>query len=162
MKIIMTYMSVVPLITLYKILKDTGVSIKEFAIRVLGNISKTTAIYFLANLGIVIAILVFSELILDGNDFDLLSRTLTLLLGGFYIPAMINSVTEVKNETLDSATVVVSNQSSVIKLVPYDIVDILDDEHKVLSSTDYRCNNHSDNISEEVLEFLKENKLYEV
>lgn len=44
----------------------------------------------------------------------------------------------------------------------FTIVDILDDEHKVLSSTDYRCNNNSDNISEEVLEFLKENKLYEV
>ena len=98
-KIIMTYISVVPVLTVYKMLKDTEVSVKEYAIRVLGNISKTSALYALANLGIAVVMLVFIELILDGDDFDLLPRTLILLLGGFYVPAMINSITEVKNET---------------------------------------------------------------
>ncbi len=98
-KIIVTYMSVIPLLTVYKMLKDSGVSVKEYAIRVLGNISKTSAIYLLANLGILVVILVFVELILDGNDYDILPRTLILLLGGFYIPAMINAITDVKNET---------------------------------------------------------------
>lgn len=98
-KIIITYMSVVPLLTVYKMLKDSDVCVKEYAIRVLGNISKTTAIYFLANLGILVVILVFIELILDGNDYDILPRTLILLLGGFYVPSIINSITEVKNET---------------------------------------------------------------
>lgn len=99
MKIIVTYISVIPLVTVYKMLKDTGASVKEYAIRALGNISKTTSIYALANLGILVVILVFVELILDGNDWDILPRTLILLLGGFYVPAMINSITEVKNET---------------------------------------------------------------
>lgn len=98
-KIIVTYMSVIPLVTIYKMLKDSGVSVKEYAIRVLGNISKTSAIYLLANLGILIVIAVFIELILDGNDYDILPRTLILLLGGFYVPAMINAITDVKNET---------------------------------------------------------------
>lgn len=99
MKIYITYLCVIPLLTLYKILKDSGISVKEYAIRVLGNIGKTSAIYLLANLGILVVILVFVELILDGNDYDILPRTLILLLGGFYVPAMINALTEVKTET---------------------------------------------------------------
>ena len=99
MKIIMTYVSVVPLLTIYKMLKDSEISVKEYAIRVLGNIGKTSSIYALANLGVLIVIAVFVELILDGNDWDILPRTLILLLGGFYVPAIINSITEVKNET---------------------------------------------------------------
>ena len=98
-KIIITYISVIPLVTLYKILKDSEVSVKEYAIRVLGNCGKTSTIYLLANLGILVVILVFVELILDGNDHDILPRTLILLLGGFYVPAMLNAITEVKNET---------------------------------------------------------------
>lgn len=99
MKIIITYMSVIPLIILYKILKDSEVSVKEYAIRVLSNIGKTSTIYLLANVGILVVILVFVELILDGNDYNILPRTLILLLGGFYVPAMINAITDVKNET---------------------------------------------------------------
>ena len=99
MKIIVVYLSIIPLFTIYKMLKDSGVSVKEYAIRVLGNISKTSVIYGLANLGIAIVIAVFIELILDGNDYEILPRTLILLLGGFYVPAMINSISEVKNET---------------------------------------------------------------
>lgn len=97
-KLIITYMSVLPLITLYKIVKDSGVSLKEYALRVLSNVGRTTTMYILANIGIFIVIFVFVELILDGNDYDILSRTLILLLGGFYVPAMLNSITDVKNE----------------------------------------------------------------
>lgn len=98
-KLIVTYMSVIPLITIYKILKDSELSVKEYAIRVLGNIGKATTIYLLANLGILIVILVFIELILDGNDYEILPRTLILLCGGFYVPAIVNSIIDVKNET---------------------------------------------------------------
>lgn len=97
-KLIITYMSVLPLVTLYKIVKDSGVSLKEYALRVLSNVGRTTTMYILANIGILIVIFVFVELILDGNDYDILSRTLILLLGGFYVPAMLNSITDVKNE----------------------------------------------------------------
>lgn len=98
-KTILTYILVIPLVTLYKILKDSGLKVKEYAIRALSNIGKTTTIYLLANIGILIVILVFIELILDGNDYDILQRTLILLLGGFYVPAMLNSITDVKLET---------------------------------------------------------------
>ena len=99
MKIYVTYLCVIPLCTIYKMLKDSGTSVKEYAIRVLGNISKTTSIYALANLGVLVVVLVFVELILDGNDYDIFPRILILLLGGFYVPAMINAFENVKNET---------------------------------------------------------------
>ena len=75
-KLIITYMSVLPLVTLYKIVKDSGVSLKEYALRVLSNVGRTTTMYILANIGILIVIFVFVELIVDGNDYDILSRTL--------------------------------------------------------------------------------------
>ena len=98
-KIMLTYMMVLPIITIYKMLKDTEVPVKVYAIRVLSNIAKTATIYLLANLGILIVFLVFVNLILDGNDFDILPRILVLLLGGFFIPAMIQALTDVKTET---------------------------------------------------------------
>ena len=99
MKLYVTYLCVIPLVTIYKMLKDSKVSVKEYAIRVLGNIGKTSAIYALANLGILIVLLVFIELILDGIDYDILPKTLILLLGGFYVPAMLDAINNVKNET---------------------------------------------------------------
>lgn len=98
MKLIITYISAIPLITLYKTIKDTGMSVKEYALKVLSNIGKSTTIYLLANIGILIVVLVFVELILDGNNYDILSKSLILLLGIFYVPAIINSITDVTNE----------------------------------------------------------------
>ena len=42
------------------------------------------------------------------------------------------------------------------------IIDMLDEQYKILSSTDFRNNFNFDNISEEVIDFIKKNKLYEV
>lgn len=97
-KMIITYMLVLPLITLYKIVKDSKLSLKEYALKILSNIGKTITMYILANIGVIIVIFVFMELILDGNDYHILVRTLALLLGGFFIPAILNSITDVKNE----------------------------------------------------------------
>ena len=98
-KLVTIYVTVIPLITLYKIAKVSGFDIKQYALRVLSNVGKTTTTYALANLGILVVMLVFIELILDGNDYDILPRTLILLLGGFYVPAMLNAITDVTQET---------------------------------------------------------------
>mgnify|MGYP003295006763 CR=1 FL=1 len=95
----LTYIFSLPLITLYKVIKDSGLKLKEYVLRVLANVGKVTTTYLLGNIGIVIVLLVFIELILDGNDYDILPRTLILLLGGFYVPAMLNAITDVTQET---------------------------------------------------------------
>lgn len=109
MKLLITYMFSLPLITVYKIMRDSGLSVKEYALRCLSNMGKTTTTYILANLGILVVILVFIELILDGNDYDILSRTLVLLLGGFYVPAMLDSITDVKQEAGKFIKVLLTN-----------------------------------------------------
>lgn len=98
-KLVTIYVTVIPLITLYKIAKVSGFDIKQYALRVLSNVGRTSTTYALANLGILVVMLVFIELILDGNDYDILPRTLILLLGGFYVPAMLNAITDVTQET---------------------------------------------------------------
>ena len=97
-KMVLTYIFSLPLITLYKIIKDSGLKLKEYVLRVLANVGKVTTTYLLGNIGIVIVLLVFIELILDGNDYDIMPRTLILLFGGYYIPALVNSFTDVKKE----------------------------------------------------------------
>ena len=44
----------------------------------------------------------------------------------------------------------------------FDVVDVLTDEEKKLSSTDFRINKNMNNISIKVNEYIKNNKLYEV
>ena len=98
-RILMTYTIVLPLLTLYEIIKKSKLKVHEYGLNVLSNFGKCTAIYILANLGIVLVLLIFIELILDGNDFDILGKTLILLLGGYYIPALINAITDMTQET---------------------------------------------------------------
>lgn len=98
-KILITYTSILPLLTIYKTIRNTNVELKEYGIKVLSNLGKCTLIYILANIGIAIVITAFMELILDGEDFDILLRVLILLLGGYYVPALINSLTDMWQET---------------------------------------------------------------
>lgn len=44
----------------------------------------------------------------------------------------------------------------------FEVIDILDDDKKTLSSSDFRDNLNIKNISKEVLEYIKSNKIYEV
>ena len=97
-RIVLTYHFVAPLFTVYKIIKDSELSVKEYALNVLSNVGKASTIYALANLGVLVVILVFIELILDGNDYDILTRTLILLLGAYYVPSLVNALTEVKEK----------------------------------------------------------------
>ena len=97
-RIVLTYLFVAPLFTVYKIIKDSELSVKEYALNVLSNVGKASTIYALANLGVLVVILVFIELILDGHDYDILTRTLILLLGAYYVPSLVNALTEVKEK----------------------------------------------------------------
>lgn len=97
-RILVTYLGILPLATLYKTIKDSKLEIKEFGLKVISNFGKCSTIYALSNIGVLIVILVFIELILDGNDYDILTKTLILLLGGYYVPSLINALTDMKQE----------------------------------------------------------------
>lgn len=99
LKIIITYMTVIPVLTIYRFFKNSGLSVKEYAIRVLSNIEKTFVMFVLANIGVLIVLLVFIELILDGNDYEIIPKALIVLFGGLLLPALIDSIADVKTET---------------------------------------------------------------
>lgn len=97
-RILTTFVMVLPLLTIYKFIKKSELEIKEYSLIVLSNLGKCTILYILANIGILLVLLVFVELILDGNDYDILSRIFVLLLGGYYVPALINSLTDMSSK----------------------------------------------------------------
>lgn len=97
-KIYMTYVLVLPILTLYKMVKKSNLELHEYGLNVISNLGRCSIIYLLANLGIALVLFVFIELILDGKDFDIVEKTLVLLLGGYYIPSLINAFTDMTQE----------------------------------------------------------------
>lgn len=97
-RLLSTYIMVLPLLTLYKTIKNLKIEVKEYGLKVLSNFGKCTTIYILANLGILLVLFVFIELILNGNDGDIISKTLILLFGCYYVPSLINAVTDMSSE----------------------------------------------------------------
>lgn len=97
-KIFAAYVTTLPILTIYINFKKSELTLSEYALKVLSNFGKNLSIYLLANIGILVVLAVFIELILDGEDYDLYSKILILLLGGFYVPALIDTISNVKNE----------------------------------------------------------------
>ena len=97
-RILITYVIVLPIITLYKMIKQSNLELHEYGINIISNFGKCSIIYILANLGILLVLSVFIELILDGDEWDIIEKILILLLGGYYIPSLINVFTDMKQE----------------------------------------------------------------
>ena len=91
-----TYVMVLPLLTLYKLIIDSKIELKEYASTVISNFGKCSTIYVIANLGILLVLAVFVELILDGHDWDIYEKVLILLLGGYYVPSLINAISNIE------------------------------------------------------------------
>ena len=97
-KIFAAYVTTLPILTIYINLKKSELTLSEYALKVLSNFGKNLSIYLLANIGILVVLAVFIELILDGEDYDLYSKVLIILFGGFYVPSLIDTISNVKNE----------------------------------------------------------------
>lgn len=91
-----TYVMVLPLLTLYKLINGSKIEFKEYCSTVISNLGKCSTIYVIANLGILLVLAVFVELILDGNDWDIYEKVLILLLGGYYVPSLINAISNIE------------------------------------------------------------------
>lgn len=98
MKIMVTYISGLQLLTYYKIMKNENVNLPEFGIKVLSNWGRCTLTYILANIGIGMVVGAFVALILDGEGPDGIYRLFVLLGGGYYAPALINTITDMSGE----------------------------------------------------------------
>ena len=94
LRLFIAYISIMPLLTLYKIIKDSELEFKQYFINLFTNICKSSIIYAVLNIGIAIVLSIFIVLILDGEHWAILTRTLGLILGLYYIPAILNSFSD--------------------------------------------------------------------
>lgn len=89
-------------LTLYFIIKKTGVSFGEYLIKIFNNIFNSSIIYGVLNIGMTLIIVIFVELILDGTYGEFILRSQILLLGLFYFPALLNSISDIKEKSPSS------------------------------------------------------------
>lgn len=97
-RIQIAYASTILGLTLYKLAKKSELEFKEYVIKVFSNLFKTSIVYAILNIAIIITLSIFIVLILDGNHWSILWKILELLVGFYYFPAIINSFSNTTEE----------------------------------------------------------------
>jgi len=92
------YFIALPILTMYYNYKKSEVTFEKYVTDVFINIIKSSVIYGILAIGILLIGLVFIYLILDGEGYELLLRLEILLFGAYYIPKIIYSFADTKNE----------------------------------------------------------------
>lgn len=100
-RILVGYLIILFLIAIYKIIKETDINFKEYVLKIFANVFNSTITYLVLNLGLTLITVIFVELLLDSWG-HILGRIQILLLGLFYIPALINSVWDVKEKEVNA------------------------------------------------------------
>ena len=98
-RIFFTYCSILLILSIYNSLKNSKLEFHTYLIRVFTNIFKTIISYGILMIGVLIITAVFIYLILNGNGYDILLRFTVLIFGVYFIPFMIKSITNVKENT---------------------------------------------------------------
>lgn len=97
-KILVTYISIVSLLTIYKTIKNANVKVEEYFLKAFANWGRITFLYILANLGMSVVIGAFQALILDGEDLEFISKLFVILFGCYYVPSLLHSATDMTQE----------------------------------------------------------------
>lgn len=100
-RILVGYLIILFMIAIYKIIKENTISFQEYVLKVFANVFNSTITYLVLNLGLTLIAVIFVELLLDSWGY-ILPRIQILLLGLFYIPALINSVWDVKEKEVNT------------------------------------------------------------
>ena len=93
-----SYFIMLPLLTMYYNYKKSEISFEKYVTNVFISIIKSAVIYGILAIGFLLIGLVFIYLILDGEGGELLARLELLLFGAYYIPKIIYSFADTKNE----------------------------------------------------------------
>ena len=100
-RILIGYLIILFLISIYKIIKDYNIKFQEYLLNVFANLFNGTITYIILNLGLTLIAIIFVELLLNSWG-DILLRIQILLFGLFFIPTFINSVWNVKNREVNA------------------------------------------------------------
>lgn len=92
------YLIILTLIAMYRIIKEKDITFEEYILKVFSNMFNSTITYLVLNIGFILLIAI-SVTLLFGNEWgNTLGRMEIMLLGLFYIPALLNSVWDVKEK----------------------------------------------------------------
>lgn len=95
------YIMILIIIASYTILKKEKLTFSEYILKVLASIFNSTIVYGILSVGITLLTFIFVELILNDGFFDVFLTTQILLLGLFYIPSIVISISNVKNKEVN-------------------------------------------------------------
>lgn len=101
-KILGAYVIILIILSIYKSIKNAKLKFEEYCLRVFRDLFNITTIYIILNIGISIVTAIFVELILDGGNIRILERLLVLLLGIYYVPSLIYTVSSINKKEVGS------------------------------------------------------------
>lgn len=88
-KILICYISTLWILSVYFLFKKSEKDFKEYILKVFINVIKTSIIYGILSIGVVIVSSIFVYLIWEGLGYTLIARLETILLGFYYIPKLL-------------------------------------------------------------------------
>jgi len=100
-RIFVGFVSIMIIMASYVILKKEKLNFSEYILKVLANIFNATIVYVVLSVGITLLSFVFVELILNNGFWDVFLTTQILLLGLFYIPAIVISISNLKKKEVN-------------------------------------------------------------
>ena len=98
------YLSCIALLIFYKLIKDSGLKFAEYLLRAFSKVFFATLIYGILAIGVTLLVIIFIELILNGNTsaFEFLYRIHILLFGLFYVLALMYAISEIKEKEVNA------------------------------------------------------------
>lgn len=96
------YLVIMAISILYGLFKNTGKTLQEYLLKIFSKIFNVTIIYGILNIGLTLISIIFILLILNGRSFQILLHLQILLLGLFYVPALLYSIYDVEEKDVNA------------------------------------------------------------
>lgn len=103
----------------YISLKNSNLDFNEYVVRVAINIFRVGIIYMILAIGLALITSVFIYLILDTSDYDLIERIEILVFGLYFIPGILGSLYDLKNEIGKFAKVVIKYVLDILVIIAF-------------------------------------------
>ena len=97
-RLIISYCLIIIISCFYKLYKNSKLELSSYMISSISNALKTSIIYSILAIGLLIITEIFNYLIVDNDHLDIILRIEAILFGLFYIPNLLNDFTNVKKD----------------------------------------------------------------
>lgn len=84
---------------IYVNFKKSDISFEEYITKVCENIVKSTTIFIILSIALTLLAMVFAYFVLNMNEYELVIITEIFLMGFYYVPQLLYSLYNIKNET---------------------------------------------------------------